>query len=115
MITVKRIELAMHQILIRRCSPCWLPFVPGSSYWVPPLGSSKSNSVADMVEKLASTLKKEEIAARKGIELVRTERGWPSKAYFFKGNAGEQYNLVILCSLIIIEHIENYIVLIRIV
>lgn len=84
--SVRRIESAMHQILVKKCSPGWLPFVPGGSYWVPPIGSCKSNSVAEIVEQLSTSLKKQEMDARNGDRLVKTERGWPSNAYFLKGN-----------------------------
>ncbi|CAM8948022.1 unnamed protein product [Rhodiola kirilowii] len=85
LLALRRIESAMHQILVKKSTPGWLPFVPGGSYWVPPVSSNKSNSVAEMVEKSASSLKKEEKAAARNERSVRTERGWPSKAYFFRG------------------------------
>ncbi|THU57140.1 hypothetical protein C4D60_Mb03t00380 [Musa balbisiana] len=34
---MRRLEDVIHAIVVRRSAPCWLPFLPGSSYWVPPL------------------------------------------------------------------------------
>uniref|UniRef100_A0A7N1A776 Uncharacterized protein n=1 Tax=Kalanchoe fedtschenkoi TaxID=63787 RepID=A0A7N1A776_KALFE len=84
LMALRRIESAMHQILVKRSTPAWLPFVPGGSYWVPPPGSNKSHTVADMVDKLATSLKKYQKAARSKTP-APTERGWPSKAYFVQG------------------------------
>ncbi|GFP93984.1 hypothetical protein PHJA_001542800 [Phtheirospermum japonicum] len=43
---IKRIEDAIHNIIVRRSAPDWLPFLPGSSYWVPPRASAVRRSGA---------------------------------------------------------------------
>ncbi|XP_052175686.1 uncharacterized protein LOC127790295 isoform X3 [Diospyros lotus] len=73
-LAVQRIEDAIHRIIVRRSAPDWLPFVPGSSYWVPP--RRRSYGIADLVEKLADTLSDEEVMS------LATARGWPSSAFF---------------------------------
>ncbi|GFP93985.1 hypothetical protein PHJA_001542900 [Phtheirospermum japonicum] len=55
---IKRIEDAIHNIIVRRSAPDWLPFLPGSSYWVPPRASavrrSGAESMIDVVGKLVA-------------------------------------------------------------
>ncbi|GFP84941.1 hypothetical protein PHJA_000637900 [Phtheirospermum japonicum] len=43
---IKRIEDALHNIIVHRSAPDWLPFLPGSSYWVPPRASAVRRSDA---------------------------------------------------------------------
>ncbi|RDX76850.1 hypothetical protein CR513_43114, partial [Mucuna pruriens] len=33
---VKLLEEHVHHIMVKKATPDWLPFLPGSSYWVPP-------------------------------------------------------------------------------
>ncbi|XP_059640353.1 uncharacterized protein LOC132282630 [Cornus florida] len=73
-LAVQRIEDAIHRIIAKRSAPDWLPFVPGSSYWVPP--RRPSYGIADLVQKLANTLTEEEVMSLTNV------RGWPSSAYF---------------------------------
>jgi len=30
---LRKLEDALHSIIVRQSAPDWLPFVPGSSYW----------------------------------------------------------------------------------
>ncbi|KAJ4830233.1 hypothetical protein Tsubulata_037556 [Turnera subulata] len=85
---LRKLEDAIHRIIVRRAAPDWLPFIPGSSYWVPPprSGSSSSSGIAHLVEKLANPLTDEQSLS------TTTVRGWPSSDYFVKGtlpHAGE--------------------------
>ncbi|PSR96242.1 Nuclear-interacting partner of ALK like [Actinidia chinensis var. chinensis] len=73
-LSVKKIEDAIHRIIVKRSTPDWLPFVPGSSYWVPP--RRRSYGVAKLMEKLANTLTEEEVMS------LAISRGWPSSAFF---------------------------------
>lgn len=73
-LAVQSIEDAIHRIIERRSAPDWLPFVPGSSYWVPP--RKPSYGIADLVEKLANSLTDEEVMS------LATTRGWPSSSFF---------------------------------
>ncbi|KAK8500295.1 hypothetical protein V6N13_008812 [Hibiscus sabdariffa] len=72
------LEDAIHRIIVRRSAPDWLPFLPGSSYWVPP-ATAQSYDLAQIVQKLANPLTPEESLS------TTTVRGWPSSEYFIKG------------------------------
>ncbi|KAL2514535.1 uncharacterized protein Fot_28506 [Forsythia ovata] len=37
---IKKLEKAIHRIVVRRSAPYWLLFLPGHSYWVPPSNSN---------------------------------------------------------------------------
>ncbi|KAJ7952063.1 Serine/arginine repetitive matrix protein 2, putative isoform 2 [Quillaja saponaria] len=80
---IRKLEDAIHRIIVRRSAPDWLPFLPGSSYWVPPPRSS-SNTLAQLVDKLANPLTEEESMS------VTTVRGWPSSAFFTEGATPEE-------------------------
>ncbi|RWV98789.1 hypothetical protein BHE74_00001337 [Ensete ventricosum] len=75
---LRRLEDAIHAISIRRSAPDWLPFIPGSSYWVPP--PRRTVGVLEVVRKLANPLTEEETMSLTNI------RGWPSSAYFVEGD-----------------------------
>lgn len=75
---LRKLEDAIHRIIVRKSAPDWLPFVPGASYWVPP-PRSRSHGLAQLVEKLANPLTEEESMS------MTTVRGWPSSSYFIQG------------------------------
>ena len=75
-----KLEDAIHRIIVRRSAPDWLPFIPGSSYWVPP-PRSRNYGINQLVEKLANPLSQEESLS------TTTVRGWPSSEYFIEGFA----------------------------
>ncbi|RRT33626.1 hypothetical protein GW17_00061851, partial [Ensete ventricosum] len=75
---MRRLEDVIHAIVVRRSAPYWLPFLPGSSYWVPPPNCHRG--VAEIVSRLANPMTEEEIMS------FTTVRGWPSSAYFVEGN-----------------------------
>ncbi|KAF5726817.1 hypothetical protein HS088_TW22G00501 [Tripterygium wilfordii] len=75
---LQRLEDAIHRIMVKRSAPDWLPFLPGSSYWVPP-PRSQSHGIAQLVEKLANPMTDEETMS------TTTVRGCPSADYFIKG------------------------------
>ncbi|KAF7814655.1 Serine/arginine repetitive matrix protein 2, putative isoform 2 [Senna tora] len=77
---IRKLEDAIHRIIVRRSAPDWLPFLPGSSYWVPPPGSS-SNGLAQLLDKLANPITEEESMS------ITNVRGWPSSSYFVQGGA----------------------------
>uniref|UniRef100_A0A7N0T8Z1 Uncharacterized protein n=1 Tax=Kalanchoe fedtschenkoi TaxID=63787 RepID=A0A7N0T8Z1_KALFE len=73
-------EDLIHGMIVRRCQPAWLPFVPGSSFWVPP--RPQSGTFAKAIEKLSQvthSLSDDETMA------LTTMRGWPSSAFFLQG------------------------------
>ncbi|XP_028776850.1 uncharacterized protein LOC114733545 [Neltuma alba] len=77
---IRKLEDAIHCIIVRRSAPDWLPFLPGSSYWVPPPRSA-SNGLAQLLDKLANPITEEESMS------ITTVRGWPSSSYFIQGGA----------------------------
>ncbi|XP_058113589.1 uncharacterized protein LOC131256651 [Magnolia sinica] len=74
---MRRLEDAIHGIIVRRSAPDWLPFIPGSSYWVPP--RARPLGVVELVGRLANPLTEEETLS------LSTVRGWPSASYFVEG------------------------------
>ncbi|KAL6953553.1 hypothetical protein U1Q18_044983 [Sarracenia purpurea var. burkii] len=79
-LAVQKIGDAIHRIIVRRSAPDWLPFVPGSSYWVPP--QRPSYGIAQLVVKLANTLTDDQVMS------LTNSRGWPSSAFFLNGSVG---------------------------
>lgn len=69
---LKGLEEAIHSIVVQKSTPDWLPFVPGSSFWVPP--RRRPVNVVDLVGKLARPLTYEE---EENLSFA-TVRGWPS-------------------------------------
>lgn len=94
---LRKLEDAIHRIIVRRSAPDWLPFLPGSSYWVPP-PTSQSYGLAQIVEKLANPLTAEESLS------TTTVRGWPSSEYFIKGN----FNYLILSNMNPLSPVQFY-------
>ncbi|XAR63741.1 hypothetical protein NMG60_11023787 [Bertholletia excelsa] len=76
---VRKLEEAIHSIIVRRSAPDWLPFIPGSSYWVPP--QRRDLGFVELIAKLTKPSPEEETNS------FTTERGWPSSAYFLEGSA----------------------------
>ncbi|KAA8535784.1 hypothetical protein F0562_030782 [Nyssa sinensis] len=76
---IRKLEDVIHSIIVRRSAPDWLPFIPGSSYWVPPRRRPYSG-LAELVGKLANPLNEDEAMS------LTTSRGWPSSAYFVEGS-----------------------------
>ncbi|KAF9614839.1 hypothetical protein IFM89_020895 [Coptis chinensis] len=71
---MRRLEDAIHGIIVRRSAPDWLPFIPGSSYWVPP--RKRPYGLVELVGKLANPLSEEESLSLSSV------RGWPSSSFF---------------------------------
>lgn len=74
---IRRLEDAIHRIIAQRLAPDWLPFIPGSSYWVPP--SRRQFDLLKCMGKLAREMSVEDALA------VTAVRGWPSPSYFIQG------------------------------
>ncbi|XP_048423854.1 uncharacterized protein LOC125469863 [Pyrus x bretschneideri] len=77
---LKKLDDIVQTIVVQRATPDWLPFVPGSSFWVPPRHAPLK--VADLIGKLANQLTFEEILS------VATDRGWPCSQFFINGGIG---------------------------
>ncbi|KAK4773505.1 hypothetical protein SAY87_028524 [Trapa incisa] len=76
---LRKLEDVIHHILVCRSEPDWLPFRPGSSYWVPP--RSKSRGIAQLLGKLATG--SPHLNADESMSTT-TPRGWPSSSYFIR-------------------------------
>ncbi|KAI4335365.1 hypothetical protein L6164_014015 [Bauhinia variegata] len=76
-LALKRFDDLIQRILVQKATPDWLPFVPGSSFWVPPLPTP--SKVFDLVEKLTDEGSDEEALS------VSNFRGWPCSEFFLKG------------------------------
>lgn len=73
---VRRLEDVIHGILARRAAPDWLPFIPGSSYWVPP--RSKSYRLVEVLGRAANPMTDEEVMS------LTTAQGWPCAAHLLE-------------------------------
>ncbi|KAI3990292.1 hypothetical protein MKX01_037631 [Papaver californicum] len=76
---IRRLEDAIYGIIVRRSAPDWLPFSPGSSYWVPP--KKRPQGFAELIGKLANPLSEDETLS------LTNARGWPSTSFFIDGSA----------------------------
>ncbi|CAA6670361.1 unnamed protein product [Spirodela intermedia] len=76
----RRLEDVIHGILVRRSAPDWLPFVPGSSYWVPP--RIRSYKLVEVLEKVSSPMTEEEVMS------LTTAWGWPCSSHLVGGYYG---------------------------
>lgn len=72
-----RLDDTLDRLHVRRATPDWLPFVPGSSFWVPP--RKRLTNVADLVAKLMNVTSEDETMS------LANSRGWPSTSYFSNG------------------------------
>ncbi|QCE13470.1 hypothetical protein DEO72_LG11g463 [Vigna unguiculata] len=78
-VALKHFDDLIHRILVKKATPDWLPFVPGSSFWVPPRPSP--TNVVDLVHKLTR-----EDDRPHDSPLLSTLRGWPSSNFFINEN-----------------------------
>ncbi|RDY09868.1 hypothetical protein CR513_05696 [Mucuna pruriens] len=78
-VALKHFDDLIHRILVKKATPDWLPFVPGSSFWVPPRPSP--SNVVDLVHKLTH-----EDNRPHDSPLLSTLRGWPSSNFFINEN-----------------------------
>ncbi|KAF7843124.1 uncharacterized protein G2W53_000029 [Senna tora] len=77
---IRKLEDAIHCIIVRRSAPDWLPFLPGASYWVPP-ASTPSNGLTNLVHNLTNPITPDESMPLSDL------RAWPSSSYFINGAA----------------------------
>ncbi|KAK7411985.1 hypothetical protein VNO78_03430 [Psophocarpus tetragonolobus] len=78
-VAMKHFDDLIYRILVKKSTPDWLPFVPGSSFWVPPRPSA--SKVVDLVHKLTY-----EDDSPHDSPLLSTLRGWPSSNFFINEN-----------------------------
>ncbi|EYU38748.1 hypothetical protein MIMGU_mgv1a014393mg [Erythranthe guttata] len=93
---IKKLDDAIHSIIVRRSAPDWLPFLPGYSFWVPPRTSPMrpnhpSGSMIDIIGRLASS----GVGRDRGSPLdlfsedenmaFTSAKGWPSSSFYIQG------------------------------
>ncbi|CAA7408263.1 unnamed protein product [Spirodela intermedia] len=69
----RRLEDVIYGIVVRRAAPDWLPFLPGSSYWVPP--RKRSHGLVELLGRVSSPMTEEDFMS------LRSVRGWPCPAH----------------------------------
>ncbi|XP_022730412.1 uncharacterized protein LOC111285305 [Durio zibethinus] len=72
---INKMEEIVHNIIVQKSTPDWLPFLPGSSFWVP-LPRHGSKRVSDFIEQLTNQLTHDEYLS------LTTGRGWPCISFF---------------------------------
>ncbi|KAF0894148.1 hypothetical protein E2562_034884 [Oryza meyeriana var. granulata] len=85
---MRRLEDAIHGILVRRAAPDWLHFVPGGSYWVPEMRRGVADLVGAVVYS-ATGARNAEVMTEEEMMCLTTVRGWPSAEYFVEGEFDE--------------------------
>ncbi|XP_065862763.1 uncharacterized protein [Euphorbia lathyris] len=80
---IRMMEDLVNRVMLRNSTPDWLPFLPGSSFWVPP--ANPCLNATDLDQKLVDSFTAEEFIAL-------TSRGLPSYEYFVSGDASEEAN-----------------------
>jgi hypothetical protein len=81
---IRRLEEAIHGVMVRRATPDWLPFVPGGSFWVPPL--RRPHGVAEIFSRIAAAGDTEGVigatdAAVDVLQAYDTPDGWRRDKY----------------------------------
>ncbi|KAL1545964.1 hypothetical protein AAHA92_22629 [Salvia divinorum] len=76
---VKRLQDAIHSIIVRRAAPDWLPFLPGHSYWVPPRAASARYTT--------EPTKTHQLLSEDEQMSLLSAQGWPSSTYFIEGTS----------------------------
>lgn len=86
---LRKLEDAIHRIIVRRSAPDWLPFLPGSSYWVPPPPHGLNHLVHHFAKQndvsFASSSSSSVLGGPAAISTAASQRGWPSSSYFING------------------------------
>ncbi|CAA0842199.1 Unknown protein [Striga hermonthica] len=100
---MKKLEDAIHSIIVRRSAPDWLPFLPGSSYWVPPRSSSlragradlhhPARSLVDVIGKLSAARAKRsqglsiDVLSEDENMAFTSAKGWPASSFYIEGTS----------------------------
>ncbi|KAL6508444.1 hypothetical protein OROHE_021577 [Orobanche hederae] len=98
---IKKLEDAIHSIIVRRSAPDWLPFLPGFSYWVPPRHSVMRGGGAQPFQ--GSTIGVTSKLAASGLKMDRilpldllsedenmafaSAKGWPASSFYIEGTS----------------------------
>ncbi|XP_023515837.1 uncharacterized protein LOC111779884 [Cucurbita pepo subsp. pepo] len=78
-LAIRKLDDFVERIIVERSTPDWVPFVPGSSFWVPPR-RTKPRKVVDLFDKFVEPLSKEVSPS------LANSRGWPCLDFFAKGS-----------------------------
>lgn len=81
-VTLKMFDDLIQRILVKKATPDWIPFVPGSSFWVPP--RPNPSNVVHLVHKLTND-EQQTLSPEESLSLFNL-RGWPSPSFFIEGN-----------------------------
>ncbi|CAA2975401.1 Hypothetical predicted protein [Olea europaea subsp. europaea] len=93
---IKKLEEAIHSIIVRRAAPDWLPFLPGYSYWVPPRSSTMRHphGMIEVIGKLTSSgvgtgkiRPQLDLSTEDETMSFTSARGWPSSTFFLEGTS----------------------------
>ncbi|CAN8257631.1 unnamed protein product [Cochlearia groenlandica] len=72
---LKKLNEFVRRIIVHNSTPDWLPFAPGSSFWVPPHQNTAAK-IANLVDKVTNPLTEEESLS------VSSPFGWPCSSFF---------------------------------
>ncbi|KAF3484582.1 hypothetical protein F2Q69_00054931, partial [Brassica cretica] len=72
---LKKLNEFVRRIVIQNSTPDWLPFAPGSSFWVPPHQNTAAK-IANLVDQVTHPLTEEEVLS------LSSPSGWPCSSFF---------------------------------
>lgn len=72
---LKKLNEFVRRIIVHNSTPDWLPFSPGSSFWVPPHQNTAAK-IANLVDKVTNPLTEEESLS------LSSPNGWPCSSFF---------------------------------
>ncbi|KAJ0239108.1 hypothetical protein HA466_0236140 [Hirschfeldia incana] len=72
---LKKLNEFVRRIVVQNSTPDWLPFSPGSSFWVPPHQNTAAK-IANLVDQVTHPLTEEEVLS------LSSPSGWPCSSFF---------------------------------
>ncbi|GJZ17852.1 hypothetical protein Tco_0553975 [Tanacetum coccineum] len=84
---IRKLEDAIHSIIVKQSAPDWLPFSPGSSYWVPPrhhhhIHHHPSNiGLFGLLNKFGN-VSSDDDGSSLGGKVGKAKGSWPSVSFF---------------------------------
>ncbi|KAL9260638.1 2-methoxy-6-polyprenyl-1,4-benzoquinol methylase, mitochondrial-like protein [Drosera capensis] len=82
--TLKKLEDAVHGIIVRRAAPDWIHFRPGTSYWVPPRPKGTMMSRVVEIRGWGERGEEEELSEEEAL-CLDSVNGAPCASYFIDG------------------------------
>ncbi|GAB2218294.1 hypothetical protein Droror1_Dr00001514 [Drosera rotundifolia] len=83
--TLKKLEDAVHGIIVRRAAPDWIQFRPGTSYWVPPRPKGTMMSRVVEIRGWGERGEEEEELSEEEALCLDSVNGAPCASYFIDG------------------------------